>query len=500
MGRPIPNSPCGKVGRMGKLSKVGRNQPCPCGSGLKYKNCHLRGETLTSPADDAWRSLHDVTLRLPAELVRFARNRYGAIVLDEAWNEFTGDAEEIFDRDSVNLPVFMPWFFYQWNPDPHNTKLTPEQVAEFPLAAAYLAHEGRRVPGFTTRYLTACLDSAFSFLDVIDAKPGSGIEMRDALTGWRGFVTEKTASQSVKVGDIIFGNVVTLDGVSILDGSAPISLPPGEKGAVIDLRNRLRKRATKLTPKILREAGIEVIDVYFQTAERLLHPTLPKLTNTDGETMVLCTVTYDVPSARAAFDALKDLAVGEDESELLASATYDVNGNLDTVELPWLRRGNSKVDWKNTILGRIQIKDRQMTVEVNSEERAKRFREIADKALPAGSRYLSTLQESLAAAIEDHKRDQEGDSPREDINDLPEVKAMLKEQLRSYYRQWVDMDVPALGGKTPKQAMKTKDGREMVEALLLDFERRAGHQPGLDQDIFDELRATLGIGQAQTKV
>src|SRR5260370_28033740 len=107
MGRPSPNSPGGKVGRMGKLSKVGRNQPCPCGSGLKYKNCHLRGETLTSPADDAWRSLHDVTLRLPAELVRFARNRYGAIVLDEASNQVTGHPEEIFARDSLNLPRVM---------------------------------------------------------------------------------------------------------------------------------------------------------------------------------------------------------------------------------------------------------------------------------------------------------------------------------------------------------------------------------------------------------
>jgi hypothetical protein len=459
----------------------------------------LRGETLTIPPADVWRSLHDLTIRLPAELLRFASSRYESRVFDDAWNEFTSHAQEKFDRDSVHLPVFMPWFFYQWDPDPHDTKLTPEQVAEFPLAAAYLALEGRRVPDFTARYLTACLESAFSFLDVVEAKPGSGIDMRDALTGWRRFVAEKTASQSVKVGDIIFGNIVTLDGVSILDGCAPISLPPGEKGVVIELRSRLRKGATKLTPTILRKARLAVTDTYYQTAERLLHPTLPKLTNTDGDTMVLCTVTYEVPSARAAFDALKDMAVGENESELLASATYDIHGNLDSVDLPWLRRGNSKMDWKNTILGRIQINDRQMTVEVNSEERAKRFREIADKTLPAGSRYLSTLQESLAATLEDHRRDQEGDASREDINDLPEIQAVLKEHLRSYYRRWVDMDVPALGGRTPKQAMKTKNGREMVEALLLDFERRAEHQPGLDQEVFDELRATLGIGQAQTR-
>ena len=24
--------------------KVGRNDPCPCGSGLKYKNCHGKGQ------------------------------------------------------------------------------------------------------------------------------------------------------------------------------------------------------------------------------------------------------------------------------------------------------------------------------------------------------------------------------------------------------------------------------------------------------------------------
>lgn len=128
------------------MSKVGRNEPCPCGSGIKYKNCHLRGETLTIPPADVWRSLHDLTIRLPAELLRFASSRYESRVFDDAWNEFTSHAQEKFDRDSVHLPVFMPWFFYQWDPDPHDTKLTPEQVAEFPLAAAYLSRRWRLSP------------------------------------------------------------------------------------------------------------------------------------------------------------------------------------------------------------------------------------------------------------------------------------------------------------------------------------------------------------------
>lgn len=59
------------------------------------------------------------------------------------------------------------------------------------------------------------------------------------------------------------------------------------------------------------------------------------------------------------------------------------------------------------------------------------------------------------------------------------------------------MEIPALTGKTPRQAVKSRDGREMVEALILDLEQRAGQQPGLDQEILSELRATLGLSQSR---
>jgi hypothetical protein len=35
-------------------------------------------------------------------------------------------------------------------------------------------------------------------------------------------------------------------------------------------------------------------------------------------------------------------------------------------------------------------------------------------------------------------------------------------------KHWVDIPVPALNNKTPKNAVKTKDGKEAVEALLFD--------------------------------
>lgn len=33
------------------MGKIGRNQPCPCGSGLKYKKCCLKNKTVTTTAE-----------------------------------------------------------------------------------------------------------------------------------------------------------------------------------------------------------------------------------------------------------------------------------------------------------------------------------------------------------------------------------------------------------------------------------------------------------------
>ena len=41
MGRLQPRAQAPKVQQVQRFTdKVGRNDPCPCGSGKKYKNCH----------------------------------------------------------------------------------------------------------------------------------------------------------------------------------------------------------------------------------------------------------------------------------------------------------------------------------------------------------------------------------------------------------------------------------------------------------------------------
>ncbi|PZR88957.1 MAG: hypothetical protein DLM67_19580 [Candidatus Nephthysia bennettiae] len=343
--------------------------------------------------------------------------------------------------------------------------------------------------------MEACRDATFSFHDVFEVAPGRGFTLQDALTGWRGHVTEKTASQRVQPGDILFARVVHLDELAVLDGCAPMAFPPLEKGTIIELRNRIVRANPGITADVLRDYRLELLETYHSTAERLLNPKMPTLANTDGDPLTFCRVTYEIQSPRAAFEALLHLSRGHTKAELLADAIFDDVGELVSVELPWIKGGIARIAWKNTSLGRIKLDGTRLTAEVNSEQRARRFRRIADKVLPAGSRHLTTVMESAEAKLEAYEREHpEGGPAKDDLNGSPEVQALLRRTVMDYYHDWVDMKIPALNGQTPRQAAKTEDGREMVEALLLDLERREVGQAGLSREIVAELRATLGLG------
>lgn len=72
--------------------------------------------------------------------------------------------------------------------------------------------------------------------------------------------------------------------------------------------------------------------------------------------------------------------------------------------------------------------------------------------------------------------DREEQNPRrgveqDELMQIPEVREHIEKTLSAHWKGWIDDKIPALNGKTPRQAVKTPDGRESVEALLLDAER-----------------------------
>ncbi len=83
----------------------------------------------------------------------------------------------------------------------------------------------------------------------------------------------------------------------------------------------------------------------------------------------------------------------------------------------------------------------------------------------------------------------------DDILRDPEVRKHLQERMQRQVEAWAHEKIPALGGRTPMEAVNDPDGREIVESLLVQWERSADegvYQQGIQPDI-GALRRILNL-------
>jgi hypothetical protein len=432
-------------------------------------------------------------------MLGFIDTTYGPQAIFEAWDEFTlwDDEEKEFSPDTPHLPLFLPWFFHCWAPDPRDTSITDASLHRVAPTQAFLARKGRQLDPILHEYLEACTRSPFSFFEVLQNDPGRGFRLRELFSETEFDVVERTASRSLQSSDTFYGQISATAGTCMLEACAPVVIPPIRKIAVLELRKKLRSKHKHLPYDSLRDWDPELRELYLDLAEELLYPEMPQFANTDGEPLSLRKLIFDIDSAQQAFDALKYLAGEESDASLLADAERDADGNLRRVQFCWNRPGTAmNPGLGNTILAHIEIDRLRLTLDVNSEKRAVAARRAVEKALGEHARWRAMEIQSVEKMLADSPADRASfpDADLEAFNNLPEVRARLSELLEEHYKSWIHEKIPALGGKTPKQAMRSASGRERVEALVQQIERDGMQMsPPLDEGIVRRLRERLGL-------
>ena len=151
------------------------------------------------------------------------------------------------------------------------------------------------------------------------------------------------------------------------------------------------------------------------------------------------------------------------------------------------------------MLGWIEIDGPRLIAEVNSQARADAIRKTIETAFREDVRYraseIQSPERMLAdlraaggvgggAASEEHNR----------LAELPEVREKISAMMAAHWEHWVDQPIPILGNRTPMEAVKDPDGREIVESLVMQAER-TGRSPNLptDEAVFRRLRERLGL-------
>ena len=357
----------------------------------------------------------------------------------------------------------------------------------------FLEKEKGRLSDTEKVLIAAISDAPFSFHEVIRCEPGRGFLLKDVLTGEEIDVLERSASKDAREGDILFGRVATVGEVSMLYGCGAYAFPPEYKPSIIALRKWMRQGRRKITRERLGECEADIRKAYLDMSRSLFR--LPTLCNTDGEPFDMQTLHYEIDSAEWAFDGLAGLCVTESEAELRALAERDAQGAVTRVEIPWTRKGRDKSGLDTTVLGILNIEGKTLRVTVNSAARAERTRKEIESRLGAGARFKTAVIQSGEVMMKEARdRASRPAPPRkdEDLMRNPEVRAKLAEMVAAHWKNWVNQKIPALGGKTPRQAAKTNEGRESVEALLRSAERRARRDENLGQET---LTAVEGVRQ-----
>lgn len=478
---------------------LGRNDPCPCGSGRKYKHCCLRANDTT---DFVWRQLRAAEGRLVPELFKLAIAEYGGPFIGAALDEFfvwDGVPENYEETDEFGS-FFVPWFVFAFVADPHDAD-RPADAPEEPIAAVYLRRHAGQLSTFERAFLEAAQTSPLSFYAITKTTPGRDMSLHDVLTGTDVVVRESSASQTARPGGLLFTRVITIDQVSIMSGCAPLLIPPSWHNIVIDLRTRFAPRGRQLIHADLMEFDIELRDLYFDIEDTLHNPRLPEVRNTDGDPLVLTTLKFRIQcSPLSAFERLETLAREHDTTLLLSEAGFDEAGTLRSVSIPWIKKGNRlHKDWTNTTLGTLEIAGDRLDVHVNSKRRAQRARREIEKRLGSDAVLEDTTAEGIASLIEQRRTqpiDPIAEAAQDRLEQQPGVREFMQRTADAHWKAWLDEKIPALGNRSPRQAARTAAGRERLEALLAHYAWESERSPqGFAPDVA-ALRAKLRLPEA----
>jgi SEC-C motif len=471
----------------------GRNDPCPCGSGRKFKHCCLERQTAE---DSARLRLRGAEGRVVDTLMEFTLKTWGPPLIAHAWEDFW-----VYDDVPDDMPstpefdtMFMPWLVLGFIPDPEADDAQDDWPTQ-PIGLEWLATRSADISDLDRAYIETACRSPLSVLVVEKVTPQRTLDLKDVLTGKRFHVLEQGASQRLRPADLLFTRVLTLESASIMIGASPFIVPPRWHTHIIDWRERVfRKRLMRR--RDLDDFEVEIREMYFQIAAELLNPTPPRLSNTDGDPLALTTLTYELNMTVAgAFESLAPLARvhGEDHIDEISR---DESGAITGAVLSWVKSGNRQhKDWDNTILGTLRLSAGRLVAEVNSAPRADRVKREIAKRMPRTAVLVDTTVIDPSEVLAERQRErasgtQNDDSPRETP---PELRAVEEDLLRHHWEQWLDTRVPALGNKTPRQAVRSATGRERLEALLAGFGREAEGGGGSAAPDVAFIRERLGL-------
>lgn len=182
------------------MKKPGRNDPCYCGSGKKYKLCHMRTDEQKEREARQW---VEAAAFLRRDLPDFARDERFAADFARAlpiyWNSYydISNADEMSEFEALR---FLDWFVFDY-----------ELEAGGRILDIYHAEERDDLSSLQQQLLDAWLDAPAAGGYELTGYDGQILHLRDYLTGEEMDAFEAGGRGNVEVGEVILARLVAVD-------------------------------------------------------------------------------------------------------------------------------------------------------------------------------------------------------------------------------------------------------------------------------------------------
>jgi hypothetical protein len=404
---------------------VRRNDPCPCGSGRKYKHCHLGVDEAPLDARLTW-----LYRKANWWLERRHRLEVDSMAILRARNSAMSPGQ-LLEVDPL---------------------IADSVLAEGGRFGEWLAERGALLPSDEAMLAAQWELVDRSVFEVTEVRLDDGVTVRDVRTGDVVDVQERLGTHDIEVGWYLLAR----------------PLPTGAG------TNQFFGGIT-VVPDAMLDRFIELLDDEPMAAQvlRLVAEAEapPTLWNSEGHATVFCEITWMVPDIEMAVEVL--------DAEFEPG---DAEGRWT-----WLQDGDDDeavtTPGGQTVLGTLALDGDRLTAGANSVERADTIGQRIALLLPDAE-----LVEELRSDFEELRNDQayeryvfgEDDEPPAGMLDPteapPELQAVLRQQMDRYEEQWVDESIPALGGVTPRQALDDPTRRDDLFRLLDRMEATDAHR------------------------
>jgi len=434
---------------------TGRNDPCPCGSGKKYKKCCLSKAYIEKGEgrEDIIRA------KVVQDLLKFFNENFADSLADARdifWSDFVPEKQ----LDDETLPLadmnFWEWVVHDYLIDEEDEKT---------LIDLYL-ESGSKISIDEHRVLSMMKNSVISLYEVQEVFPEKGLLLKDLLLGGEYDVREKAATKSARKWDIFAARLLYVDGIYILSGAVyPYHLKQKE-WILKDIHAAFEEDRVDFPD--------DAMDVFLKINSNLFNfywydivknPPQLNLVTTSGEPMLFSKAIFEIKDKQAVISGLKKIKEFEQ----------------DKYGFVWFDKRNK--EGSATILGNMEINEDRLVLSCNSKKRLEEGKKlIISNTADAVIHKLDTFQDPVEAAKSLK------DIPPDDAEDnIPmEVKQQIYSQfMQKHCEKWLNDKIPALDGKTPRQAVKDADGMRRVVELLKSFENIEEHNKMEGRPFYD---------------